>query len=72
MHVINFDLPPNAGDIDSYVHRIGRTGRMGNMGHATSFFSEINNGIAEELVKVLRSSNQVKGKILRLIMIWGC
>ena len=28
-HVINFDLP---GDIDEYVHRIGRTGRVGNVG----------------------------------------
>ena len=28
-HVINYDLP---GDIDEYVHRIGRTGRVGNVG----------------------------------------
>jgi len=28
-HVINFDLP---GDIEEYVHRIGRTGRVGNLG----------------------------------------
>ena len=28
-HVINFDLP---SDIDEYVHRIGRTGRVGNLG----------------------------------------
>ena len=28
-HVINFDLP---SDIDEYVHRIGRTGRVGNVG----------------------------------------
>lgn len=28
-HVINFDLP---SDIEEYVHRIGRTGRMGNVG----------------------------------------
>ncbi|PAV67969.1 hypothetical protein WR25_23344 [Diploscapter pachys] len=28
-HVINFDLPT---DIDEYVHRIGRTGRVGNIG----------------------------------------
>jgi ATP-dependent RNA helicase DDX3X len=32
-HVINFDLP---SDIEEYVHRIGRTGRMGNLG-ACSF-----------------------------------
>ncbi len=28
-HVVNFDLPT---DIDEYVHRIGRTGRVGNIG----------------------------------------
>ncbi|VDM61624.1 unnamed protein product [Angiostrongylus costaricensis] len=35
-HVVNYDLP---GDIDEYVHRIGRTGRCGNTGRATSFFT---------------------------------
>lgn len=34
-HVVNYDLPE---DIDEYVHRIGRTGRMGNQGFATSLF----------------------------------
>ncbi|MFM9413075.1 DEAD/DEAH box helicase [Peptococcus simiae] len=33
-HVFNFDLPQDA---DSYVHRIGRTGRAGNDGLAMSF-----------------------------------
>jgi ATP-dependent RNA helicase DeaD len=33
-HIINFDLPM---DIESYVHRIGRTGRMGADGSAISF-----------------------------------
>jgi len=33
-HVINYELPTN---VDSYVHRIGRTGRIGNTGVATSF-----------------------------------
>lgn len=28
-HVINYDLP---NDADEYVHRIGRTGRVGNIG----------------------------------------
>jgi len=32
-HVINFDLP---GDIEEYVHRIGRTGRVGNLGMHTA------------------------------------
>jgi len=33
-HVINFELPKSD---DDYVHRIGRTGRIGNKGVATSF-----------------------------------
>lgn len=33
-HVINFDLP---SDIEEYVHRIGRTGRVGNLGKALLF-----------------------------------
>lgn len=33
--VINFDMPTS---IDDYVHRIGRTGRVGNRGVAVSFF----------------------------------
>lgn len=32
--VINYDLPQSPGD---YVHRIGRTGRIGGAGHAISF-----------------------------------
>lgn len=35
-HIINFDLPEN--DSSSYIHRIGRSGRAGNLGRATSFF----------------------------------
>merc|ERR1712217_857539 len=33
-HVINFDFPQ---DIDTYVHRIGRSGRIGNRGDAFRF-----------------------------------
>jgi len=55
-HVINYDLPAN---IDSYVHRIGRTGRAGNLGRATSFFTDDNKGISKSLVKVLREANQI-------------
>lgn len=50
-HVINFDLP---SEIDEYVHRIGRTGRIGNKGKATSFFLRgKDDKIARGLVKVL-------------------
>lgn len=33
-HIINYDLPD---DVENYVHRIGRTGRMGKDGKAISF-----------------------------------
>lgn len=35
-HIINYDLPEI--DTSSYIHRIGRAGRAGNLGYATSFF----------------------------------
>jgi hypothetical protein len=57
-HVINFDLP---SDIDEYVHRIGRTGRMGNLGLATSFFNEKNRNLTKDLVELVVESNQVSG-----------
>jgi len=49
--VINYDLPKTR---DEYVHRIGRTGRVGNAGRATSFYdAEKDSSLAPELVKVL-------------------
>lgn len=54
-HVINFDLPT---DIEEYVHRIGRTGRVGNLGLATSFFNEKNRNMAVDLVELLTETNQ--------------
>merc|ERR1719334_918241 len=50
-HVINYDMP---NDVDEYVHRIGRAGRMVNLGKATSFFdAESDAEIAGPLVKLL-------------------
>uniref|UniRef100_A0A8C0F2Q7 RNA helicase n=1 Tax=Bubo bubo TaxID=30461 RepID=A0A8C0F2Q7_BUBBB len=50
-HVINFDLPST---IEEYVHRIGRTGRCGNIGRAVCFFDNNSDGhLAQSLVKVL-------------------
>lgn len=36
-HVINFDMPK---DIESYIHRIGRTGRQGRIGVTTTFVNK--------------------------------
>lgn len=54
-HVINFDLPK---DIDDYVHRIGRTGRAGNSGLATAFFTEKNLPLAKALVELMQEAKQ--------------
>ena len=51
-HVVNYDLP---SCIEDYVHRIGRTGRCGNMGKATSFYDpDDNKDLARPLVKILQ------------------
>ncbi|BHF71398.1 ATP-dependent RNA helicase ddx3x [Sparganum proliferum] len=56
-HVINYDLP---SDIEEYIHRIGRTGRVGNLGKATSFFNEKNRNLAEDLIERLEElTNQI-------------
>lgn len=63
-HVINMDLPVAADDFDSYVHRIGRTGRAGHTGLATSFYvpgdapKVGNRKIASKLIQQLKESKQ--------------
>ncbi|XP_054708419.1 LOW QUALITY PROTEIN: ATP-dependent RNA helicase DDX3X-like [Uloborus diversus] len=54
-HVINFDLP---SDVEEYVHRIGRTGRVGTVGLATSFFNERNRNMALDLVELITETKQ--------------
>jgi len=50
--VVNFDLPKT---VEEYVHRIGRTGRLGNFGKAVSFYDpEIDHCIASSLVNTLK------------------
>eukprot|EP00939_MAST-03C_sp_MAST-3C-sp1_P003900 g3900.t1 len=47
-HVINFDMPK---EIEDYVHRIGRTGRAGKTGVATTF---INKDVEESTLRDLK------------------
>jgi len=54
-HVVNFDMP---SDIEEYVHRIGRTGRVGHTGLATSFFNDKNRNVARDLIDTLSDSKQ--------------
>lgn len=54
--VINFDFPK---EMESYIHRIGRTGRAGKKGLAVSFFvAEKNSRLARELVDILKRTDQ--------------
>ena len=48
-HVVNFDLASTPDEFDSYVHRIGRTGRAGHGGLATSFAAALAPTYAPEL-----------------------
>ena len=57
-HVINFDLPQT---VDEYVHRIGRTGRCGNLGKAVSFYDDTSDNdrkLARPLVRILTQAQQ--------------
>ncbi len=49
--VVNFDLPE---DVDSYVHRIGRTGRAGAEGHAISFAKPNQGFLVTKIEKMIR------------------
>jgi len=53
-HVINYDMP---NDIETYIHRIGRTGRAGALGKSITFVTP------EEISDLLRIENFVKVKV---------
>jgi superfamily II DNA/RNA helicase len=54
--VLNFDFP---GDIESYVHRIGRTARGSKIGKSISFFTPEDKNLSRKLTKILRQGNQL-------------
>ncbi|KFY16850.1 hypothetical protein V491_05207, partial [Pseudogymnoascus sp. VKM F-3775] len=54
-HVFNYDYPNNSED---YIHRIGRTGRAGQMGTAITLFTTDNQKQARDLVNVLTEAKQ--------------
>lgn len=63
-HVINFDLPTRS--IENYTHRIGRTGRAGKEGLATSFITDDDESIMAALRAYLESTgNQVPDRLAR-------
>eukprot|EP00892_Ulva_mutabilis_P011492 jgi/Ulvmu1/8715/UM047_0055.1 len=65
-HVINFDMP---AEIENYVHRIGRTGRRGRSGLATTFVSqkEDSDVILLDLKHLLMEADQPIPPVLQAI-----
>jgi len=63
-YVINFDMPK---EIETYVHRIGRTGRAQNKGNAISFFTPDNVYLAKSLIHLMnQSKHEVPSQLLKL------
>lgn len=59
LHVVNFDLPSAMyGGIEEYTHRIGRTGRIGHRGLATSFYTDRDEDLASVLTRTLLETGQ--------------
>ncbi len=54
-HVINYNVPSRS--IDAYCHRIGRTGRAGKHGLATSLVTDEDESILPALVSYLQQTN---------------
>src|SRR6185295_1358124 len=49
-YVVNYDLPEQP---ENYVHRVGRTGRGNNKGHAVSFCAPEEKPVLKEIEKYL-------------------
>ena len=52
-HVINFDMP---NTVDAYIHRVGRTGRAGNVGEAFTLATSDDIGMIKRIQSVLGST----------------
>lgn len=56
-HVINYDLP---NDVESYIHRVGRTGRAGQPGKAISLVSPRQKNLLARFAKATKASIEEK------------
>ncbi|CAO3657023.1 unnamed protein product [Mucor hiemalis] len=61
MHVVNYDM---TNSIDEYIHRIGRTARVGNAGLATSFYNDNNSYVGRDVTKLLVECDQTVPEFL--------
>lgn len=55
-HVINYDAP---NDNESYIHRVGRTGRMGRKGEAIIFLSKSQRGRLRQIERATKQTIEV-------------
>lgn len=55
VNVLNYDFPSQCED---YIHRIGRSGRAGATGHATTFFTRDDAKSAQGLIQILKEAKQ--------------
>lgn len=55
-HVINFDLPDNT---ETYIHRIGRTGRAGKTGTAIALIQPMDRHLLKRIERRLRQSLEI-------------
>ena len=65
--MINYDI---ARDIDSHIHRVGRTGRAGEKGDAFTLLTEKEDKFAAELVRSLETAGDhpVPPELMQLAM----
>lgn len=66
--VINYDFP---NDTDSYIHRIGRTGRAGKKGKAICYLTDEDANHAKDLITVLKKVGQEVPSKLQQMAIQG-
>ena len=55
--VVNFDMPQS---VEDYVHRVGRTGRIGKAGHALSLVSPSERGVHRAVLRHLAAKTDVE------------
>ena len=54
-YVVNYDFPTN---LEQYCHRVGRTGRQGEIGQSYSLVTRNMAPLANDLILLLKSTNQ--------------